>query len=415
MKLSLVPCTLLAAVSAVVAQTQNTTFLTGFIETLQGMGLTDLTTFASQINDSSFGEALLATISDGKPYLFFAPSNDAFMNAPENVTANPPDTLAYHYVSGNFSGDMSMYPNVTLGRTFLNDSMFVQLEGNKSQVLAWTKLADGAIHILNQMNDTMVTNTTMYGNITINVINTVLSFPPSLSDVVMMDMNASLSSLQTVLQEINVEYFNASTGETHNTSTFDVLNMGAHGFTLFAPNSSALDAISSALQSLSNNQTLADTILLNHVINGTSVYSSELVGMNYTSAAGEPLLFMMNTTGQYVTSGNVTAKIIQPDVLLSNGVIHVIDRVFLNEKSDMSAASSAAASATSAAGHSTTESAPIGFSQTASLTASGSNAAQPSNSKSAAVATYAQSGSTKMWAVGLTVLGAIVGGYITLS
>lgn len=50
---------------------------------------------------------------------------------------------------------------------------------------------------------------------------------------------------------------------------------------------------------------------------------------------------MLNATGHFVTSGNVTAQIVQPDVLLPNGVLHVIDRVLLNTQIDSGAASSA--------------------------------------------------------------------------
>ncbi|PCH33022.1 Fasciclin-domain-containing protein, partial [Wolfiporia cocos MD-104 SS10] len=113
------------------------------------------------------------------------------------------------------------------------------------------------------------------------------------------------------------------------------------GFTLFAPNSSAIEAIASDLASLESNTTMLQILLNNHMINGTSVYSPELVGQNYTSAAGETLSFHINSTGQYVTSGNTTALIVQPDVLLKNGVLHVIDHVLLNTHEDTGAASSA--------------------------------------------------------------------------
>ena len=59
------------------------------------------------------------------------------------------------------------------------------------------------------------------------------------------------------------------------------------------------------------------------------------------SAAGEPFAFVRNETGTYVISGTVTARVTQPDVLLPNGVIHVIDQVLLNVLSDPAAASSA--------------------------------------------------------------------------
>ena len=76
-------------------------------------------------------------------------------------------------------------------------------------------------------------------------------------------------------------------------------------------------------------------------MNGTTAYSPALLGGNLTTAAGEPLAFALNATGQYVSSGSVTARITQPDVLLPNGVVHVVDRVLLNLESNPAAASSA--------------------------------------------------------------------------
>ena len=78
------------------------------------------------------------------------------------------------------------------------------------------------------------------------------------------------------------------------------------------------------------------------LINGSTVYSPSLVpGSNLTSAAGEPLSFVLNATGQYVTSGKASARITQPDVLLPNGVVHVVDAVLVNTATDAAAASSA--------------------------------------------------------------------------
>ena len=87
--------------------------------------------------------------------------------------------------------------------------------------------------------------------------------------------------------------------------------------------------------------TICLTVFL-QLINGTSLYSPFLAGsQNYTTAAGESISFNLNATGRYVTVGNTTATIVQPDVLLPNGVIHIIDRVLLDTDSNPSAASSA--------------------------------------------------------------------------
>ena len=59
------------------------------------------------------------------------------------------------------------------------------------------------------------------------------------------------------------------------------------------------------------------------------------------TAAGENLTFMSNSSGTYVTSGNITGRIVEPDVLVENGVVQVVDVVLLNEQTDEAAASSA--------------------------------------------------------------------------
>jgi hypothetical protein len=65
------------------------------------------------------------------------------------------------------------------------------------------------------------------------------------------------------------------------------------------------------------------------------------------------------STGLFVTSGNSTAKIVQTNILTSNGVIHLIDTVLMNAESDPAAASSAAASFSAQATNSPSETGPV--------------------------------------------------------
>lgn len=74
--------------------------------------------------------------------------------------------LSYHFLRGNFVNSTAtpnpsngssaelisgVYPNNTVGRTLLNDTEYVHLAGNASQVLAWSKSGDNdSITILNQ-------------------------------------------------------------------------------------------------------------------------------------------------------------------------------------------------------------------------------------------------------------------------
>ena len=78
------------------------------------------------------------------------------------------------------------------------------------------------------------------------------------------------------------------------------------------------------------------------LINATTLYSPLLTGsQNFTSQAGQAFSFSLNETGHFVTQGNTTARIVQPDVLLPNGVVHIIDTVLLNADADASAAATA--------------------------------------------------------------------------
>ncbi len=121
----------------------------------------------------------------------------------------------------------------------------------------------------------------------------------------------------------------------------------APGLTVFAPNNAAIAGVASALGTL--NQTMVTDILSNHVINGSVAYSTSLASNNYTSAGGQSFMFTSNSSGTFVTSGMSTAKIVQSDIIINNGVVHLIDGVLLNTNYNASAAAAAASSAAGAA------------------------------------------------------------------
>lgn len=384
---------LMAMASAAVAQ--NSTFLDGLMGTLSNAGASSLTQLAGQLNSSSQGKDLLKAISNGDSYVLFAPNDTArkrhrpvlrviydvllahsVSNAPSNLTQNTVDLFSYHVVHGNFSNQSTTYPNTTVGRTFLNGTTWVSLEGNKSQVVVWATRDDGKVHVLNQgcvissahshpaphptcRNDSIVTDVKTYGNVTIYIVSSVLAWPDNFSDT-LGDDSPYLEGAGSLAANVSEPFYNASDSTTSNQTVQHILDYGFKGFTFFAPNTSAIQARGGSITTYEQNATLMRIILDNHVcdlrspsallgdadissqvINGTSVYSPELVGQEYTSAAGQKFSFSTNSTGQYVKLGSVTARIIQPDVILSNGVAHVIDQVLLDTDEDASAASSA--------------------------------------------------------------------------
>ena len=89
--------------------------------------------------------------------------------------------------------------------------------------------------------------------------------------------------------------------------------------TVFVPSNRAFANIGSILANAS--ETDLQDILKYHVVNNTLGYSSDLKNGTLTTADGEDLNIAIYNGTVYVNE----AKVIVPDVLISNGVLHVID------------------------------------------------------------------------------------------
>ncbi|KAH7921506.1 FAS1 domain-containing protein [Leucogyrophana mollusca] len=356
------PLLLLLSIPAVLGQN----YLADLVQALNITGLTQLATIAAALNNTPAGQRVISALPQGN-WTVFAPNNAALQAVPASTTGDAnllADIISYHVVSGNFTNETMTYPNVTIGRTLLNDSTLVTLEGNKSQVLPWSKLENGTTAVLNNGMNISVTNTTTFQNIEILVIDQVLTPPPNISTVLANPIY-NLSSLSTFLSSTQLP-----------PSTYQGL-INARGVTVFAPNDAALAAARSTLGGISTNQTALADLVSNHVINGTTVYSPSFTSSaNYTSAGGETLAFVTNSSGIFVSSGGSNSvRIVQPNVLMENGVFHIIENVMSILQIDPAAASSAYESATSVAANPTTETGPVGAASTGS---SGSGSASGS-------------------------------------
>ena len=91
--------------------------------------------------------------------------------------------------------------------------------------------------------------------------------------------------------------------------------------TIFAPSNMAFQAIGSALGNISTKDLAS--ILTYHVINGTVGYSSSLMNTTVPTVNGADVTITVSNGTVYVNS----AKVIKADVLVANGVVHVIDNV----------------------------------------------------------------------------------------
>ncbi|KAN0082824.1 FAS1 domain containing protein [Tylopilus felleus] len=363
--------TFFASISFAVAQGN----LTGLLQALNSSGLDQLSNAAASLNGTTVGQQVQAQLSQGDKTIF-APTDTALSAAAISNETSLADIISYHIVSGNYVNQTQTYPDVTIGRTLLNDSSLVRLEGNESQVLVWSKSDNGSLFVMNQGSNITVTNTTNYDNTAILAIDSVLVPPPNIS-AVLSNPAYNFSLVSALLQ---------STSLLNGSSILDAIN-SARGITLFVPNNAGVQAAQGSLAGISKNVTALQDVLLNHVINGTSIYSPEIsTRSRYTSAAGQNFAFVSNSTGLFVSSGGSNqVQIVEANVLTSNGVMHIVNGVMLDTNYNAAAASSAFASATSVAAHTIADTSPVGQS-TSTPTSGGTRKGEAINWKVGALA-----------------------------
>jgi len=102
---------------------------------------------------------------------------------------------------------------------------------------------------------------------------------------------------------------------------------GKGPFTVFAPTDAAFAALpAGTLDGLLKDPAALKKILLYHVVSG-AVTADQVVGLtSATSVEGSPIAISVKDGAVYL---NGSAKVVTPDVMASNGVIHVIDKVIL--------------------------------------------------------------------------------------
>ncbi|KAM0792036.1 hypothetical protein ACM66B_004744 [Microbotryomycetes sp. NB124-2] len=362
----------------------STSYAATLIAALTANNLTTLLQIAQQN-----AQTLIPLLQQGGNKTVFAPTDEAFAQLPENVTSNQQlvtNTVLYHIYYGSYG--VSQLTNMhTIARSAQNATDYVNLPGGQGQVAVLTRGSGNSSNVVVNQVSSNVTSvaTAPVANLIVHVIPQVLMIPGSLTETL---AEANLTALTGALTSAAPE-------------AVPQLEQ-ARGLTVFAPSNSAFGNVQQLIGQL--NQTAIANVLLNHVINGTVVYSPQISnGSEETSAGGQPLRFMTNSTGAFVMSGNSTARIIRADVPFANGVAHIIDGVLANPASNPQAAASAASSAASVA--STATAAPTGPVAGGSMTMTASGSA-PSGSN------QPTSGANKVVAGGL--LGAAVAAGVAL-
>ncbi|KAF2133532.1 Fasciclin-domain-containing protein [Dothidotthia symphoricarpi CBS 119687] len=261
---------------------------------------------------------LLGTLNGATDITILAPSNDAF-GAVDNatltsLTANEgliTALLQYHVLNGSYPAS-AVTNTSTFIPTYLTNPLFTNVTGG--QVVDAVSSGDNVTFYSGLLSNSSVTtaNVNFTGGI-IHIIDRLLVLPEVASDTL---SALGLTSVRGALNRTNLV-------ETVNTTP---------NITIFAPSNEAFQSIGSALGNLTT-EDLTD-ILTYHCVAGTIGYSSGLEnGTELETVNGESLTITLGQNGSVFVNN---ARVITADILIANGVVHVIDEL-LNPSNDTAA------------------------------------------------------------------------------
>lgn len=263
---------------------------------------------------------LLETLSNLSNITVLAPSNDALNEligdgditdiSPGDITA----LLTYHVLNGTYYAS-NITSNITFVPTLLTNSSYANVTGG--QVVGAVSNDGNVSFVSALLESSYVTQanlnfTGQNGGGVVHIIDRVLTIPQNLVSTA---VEAGLSAL---VGAVTV----ADLGPT----LLDLENI-----TVFAPNNAAFSEIASATENLTT-EALA-SILQGHVVQGTVAYSSTLSNMTIETVDGNSVNITVTGNGTVYVDN---ARVVIPNVLIANGVVHVIDGVLNPNATDTS-------------------------------------------------------------------------------
>ncbi|KAL0932555.1 fasciclin domain-containing protein [Colletotrichum truncatum] len=252
--------------------------------------------------------ALVQALSQARDLTILAPSNEAleeFLKSPGAASAATDPSLVaailqYHVLNGtyyasNFTQEPQFIPTLLQNQTYANVTGGQRLQAQTvgGNVTFFSALRE---------NSTVVTGNVNFTAGTIHIIDKVLSVP---------------QGINTTLQAANLT---AAVGAIRTANVSTALST-AKDLTIFVPNNEAFRSIGSLAGSLNSAQLAS--ILSYHVVAGEVLYSTDISNASVgTLGGGNATIRVINET-VYVNN----AKVVIPDILVANGVVHVIDSV----------------------------------------------------------------------------------------
>lgn len=209
--------------------------------------------------------------------------------------------MTYHVLNGTIrSTDITNTP--AFPKTLLTNSTYTNVTGGQ---VVKAETEDGGVVFTSGllMQSKVVTADVTFSGGIVHVIDSVLTIPANDSTTA---LAANLTALAGALTTADL------------VSTVDTLQ----DVTIFAPSNAAFAAIQNLAANLTTEQLSA--VLTYHVVQGTVGYSSALTsGMMLPTVQGGRVTITLNDGNVFVNSAEVEVA----DVLVSNGVVHVIDNV----------------------------------------------------------------------------------------
>ncbi|KAI1407655.1 FAS1 domain-containing protein [Hypoxylon sp. FL1857] len=234
-----------------------------------------------------------------------APNNDALgaLNDTTSLLTDPgylQALLSYHVLNGTYHNTSFTNQSIFIPTTLTN-STYTNVTGGQ---VVEARLYDNNVTFFSALkqNASIVTPNVNFTGGTIHVIDRLLYIPQNVSETL---SSANLTAAEGAINTVDL------------TDSVDI----THDVTIFAPDNDAFNAIGSIIGNLSSDD--LTNIVGYHVVNGSVNYSTQLQNTTLTTVNGQNITITVENGTVYANSAKVTV----PDILLANGVVHVIDQV----------------------------------------------------------------------------------------
>lgn len=276
---------------------------------------------------------LTSNLNNARNITILAPSNDAFskfLSTPAGQAAsNNPDMLTallqYHVLQGAHTSQglnttlyvhsaltNTAYANVTNGQVVQLSKMgnkVMAMSGNKEMSMSTTMdvmFTGGVVHVIDKVLTVPM----------VRLISLLLSSAP-MSKII----KYQLTPLQMPSRAAVDSGLTGLAGALRSANIVSAVD-STRDLTIFAPSNAAFERIGSALPALQADQAMFRNLLAYHLVNRTVVYAGMLGNVSLMTAQGGQVRVEVVNKKVFVNS----ALVIISDVIVANGVVHVIDK-----------------------------------------------------------------------------------------